>query len=219
MNPPVARRIQHFTSQLLSSSAITRYPNPEATMSTAIHTATTPEPGTQTFVIDSDHSDVGFSVRHMLSRTRGRFARFSGQIQLDREQPERSSIVFEVDPASIDTRQPDRDAHLKSGDFFDVERFPVVRFASQRISKLGIDRFRVEGTLDLRGILKPMTLEVTYHGVAKDPWGNERAGFATEAVINRKEFGMIWNAALDNGGLILGDDVTLAIDLETVRKS
>jgi len=188
-------------------------------MSTAIHTATTPEPGTQTFVIDPDHSDVGFSVRHMLSRTRGRFARFSGQIQLDREQPERSSIVFEVDPASIDTRQPDRDAHLKSGDFFDVERYPVVRFASQRISKIGVDRFRVEGTLDLRGILKPMTLEVTYHGVAKDPWGNERAGFATEAVINRKEFGMIWNAALDNGGLILGDDVTLAIDLETVRKS
>ena len=187
-------------------------------MSTAIHTPVT-APGTQTFVIDADHSDVGFSVRHMLSRTRGRFARFSGEIELDREQPERSSIAFDVDPASIDTRQPDRDAHLKSSDFFDVERFPAVRFTSNRISKLAGDRFRVEGTLDLRGILKPMALEVTYHGVAKDPWGNERAGFSTEAVINRKEFGMVWNAALDNGGLILGDDVTLAIDLETVRKS
>jgi polyisoprenoid-binding protein YceI len=188
-------------------------------MSTAIHTPATTGLDTQTFAIDTDHSDVGFSVRHMLSRTRGRFARFSGQIQLDREQPERSSIVFEVDPASIDTRQPDRDAHLKSGDFFDVEHFPVIRFASSRMTKLAADRFRVEGTLDLRGILKPMSLEVTYHGVAKDPWGNERAGFSTEAVINRKEFGMVWNAALDNGGLILGDDVTLAIDLETVRKS
>jgi len=187
-------------------------------MSTAIHTPVTGQE-IQTFAIDTDHSDVGFSVRHMLSRTRGRFARFSGQIQLDREQPERSSIVFEVDPASIDTRQPDRDAHLKSGDFFDIERFPVIRFASSRMTMLAADRFRVEGTLDLRGILKPMSLEVTYHGVAKDPWGNERAGFSTEAVINRKEFGMVWNAALDNGGLILGDDVTLAIDLETVRKS
>lgn len=189
-------------------------------MSTAIHTPiTAASQETQTFAIDADHSEVGFSVRHMLSRTRGRFARFSGQIQLDREQPERSSIAFEVDPASIDTRQPDRDAHLRSGDFFDVERFPVIRFTSGRITKLAADRFRVEGTLDLRGILKPMTLEVTYHGVAKDPWGNERAGFSTEAVINRKEFGMVWNAALDNGGVILGDDVTLAIDLETVRKS
>ena len=186
-------------------------------MSTAIHTPVTTQ-GTETFVIDTDHSDVGFSVRHMLSRTRGRFARFSGQIELDREQPERSSIAFEVDPASIDTRQPDRDAHLRSGDFFDVVRFPAVRFTSSRITRLAGDRFKVEGTLDLRGILKPMALEVTYHGVAKDPWGAERAGFSTEAVINRKEFGMVWNAALDNGGLILGDDVTLAIDLETVRE-
>ena len=87
------------------------------------------------------------------------------------------------------------------------------------MTKLAADRFRVEGTLDLRGILKPMSLEVTYHGVAKDPWGSERAGFSTSAVLNRKEFGMVWNAALDNGGVILGDDVTLTIDLETVRKS
>jgi len=187
-------------------------------MTTAIQTPITGQ-DTQTFAIDTDHSDVGFSVRHMLSRTRGRFARFSGQIELDREHPERSSIVFEVDPASIDTRQPDRDTHLKSGDFFDVERFPVVRFTSHSMTKIGTDRFRVGGTLELRGILKPMELEVTFHGVAKDPWGAERAGFSTQAVINRKEFGMVWNAALDNGGLILGDDVTLAIDLETVRKA
>ena len=173
----------------------------------------------ETFAIDTDHSEVGFSVRHMLSRTRGRFARFSGEIQLDREHPESSSVTFEVDASSIDTRQPDRDTHLRSGDFFDVERHPVVRFKSHRITKLEGEKFNVEGTLELRGILKPMTLEVGYHGVAKDPWGNERAGFSTSAVVNRKEFGMIWNAALDNGGFILGDDVTLTIDLETVRKS
>jgi polyisoprenoid-binding protein YceI len=174
---------------------------------------------TQSFAIDSDHSEVGFSVRHMLTRTRGRFAKFSGTIHLDREQPEHSSVLFEVDAASIDTRNGDRDAHLKSGDFFEVEKYPLVRFTSSNVTKLDEQRYRVDGTFELRGILKPMSLEVSYLGVAKDPWGNERAGFSTEATINRKEFGMIWNAALDNGGFILGDDVQVTIDLETVRKA
>jgi polyisoprenoid-binding protein YceI len=174
-------------------------------------------PTAETFVIDADHSEVGFSVRHLMSRTRGRFARFSGTIRLDRGQPERSSVVFEVDPASIDTRQADRDAHLRSGDFFDVEKHPVIRFTSSHLTKLDGERFRVAGTLELRGIRKEMALEVRYLGVARDPWGNERAGFSTEAVLNRKEFGMVWNAALDNGGVILGDDVILTIDLEMVR--
>ena len=186
-------------------------------MSTAIQNPVTTT--LETFAIDTDHSEVGFSVRHMLSRTRGRFARFSGEIQLDREHPENSSVAFEVDAASIDTRQPDRDTHLRSGDFFEVERYPVVRFKSHKVTKVSDEKYNVDGTLELRGILKPMTLEVGYHGVAKDPWGNDRAGFSTQAVVNRKEFGMIWNAALDNGGFILGDDVTLTIDLETLRKS
>jgi polyisoprenoid-binding protein YceI len=195
-------------------------PNLEAPMSTAIHTPIAPQgQTTETFSIDADHSDVTFSVRHLVARARGRFEKFSGQIELDREQPERSSLVFEVDAASIDTRQPDRDAHLRSPEFFDVERYPVVRFTSQRITKLSGDQYRVEGALELRGIVKPMALEVSYHGVAKDPWGNERTGFTTEAVINRKEFGMVWNAALDNGGVILGDDVKLTIELEAIRKS
>ncbi len=176
-------------------------------------------PVTETFVIDADHSEVGFQVRHLMSRARGRFARFSGEIQLDREQPERSSVTLEVDPASIDTRQADRDAHLRSADFFDVERYPVVRFTSRAISRVDDEHYSVEGVLELRGIMKPITLDVAYLGVGKDPWGNERAGFSTQVVLNRKEFGMVWNAALDNGGVILGDDVRLTIDLETVRKA
>lgn len=174
---------------------------------------------TQTFVIDPDHSEVGFSVRHLLSRTRGRFASFSGTIELDRQHPESSHIRFQVDPASIDTRQADRDAHLKSGDFFDVGRFPVIRFESTAIRALGGEKYAVDGVLSLRGIDKPLTLEARYFGVAKDPWGNERAGFSTEAVVDRKEFGMVWNAALDNGGFILGDEVTVSIDLETVAQA
>src|SRR5882762_1391015 len=102
-------------------------------------TTATVQPATETFVLDSDHSEVGFSVRHLISRTRGRFSRFSGRIDLDRATPERSSIVLEIDPASIDTRQPDRDTHLRSADFFDVERFPVVRFTSGQIARVAND--------------------------------------------------------------------------------
>lgn len=182
-------------------------------------TLATSTPALETFVIDADHSEVGFSVRHLMSRTRGRFARFSGEVRLDRARPERSSVTFEVDAASIDTRQADRDAHLRSGDFFDVERFPVVRFTSEQVEPLGSGAFRVDGVLELRGVRKSLSLEVAYLGVAKDPWGNDRAGFSTQAVVNRKEFGMVWNTTLDNGGLILGDEVTLTIDLETVRQA
>ena len=162
---------------------------------------------------------MGFSVRHLLSRTRGRFARFEGAIQLDRQHPEASQVRFEVDAASIDTRQPDRDTHLKSGDFFDVEKYPVIRFHSTRVRAQGGDRYQVEGELSLRGVTKTLTLDVRYLGVARDPWGGERAGFSTELVLDRKEFGMVWNAALDNGGFILGDEVTLTIDLETILKA
>lgn len=182
-------------------------------------TSTIAAPALETFAIDPDHSEVGFRVRHLLSQTRGRFSRFSGEVLLDRTAPERSRVTFEVDPASIDTRQADRDAHLRSADFFDVEHHPVVRFTSTQVRAAGEGRFHVDGTLELRGRQKPLTLTVHYLGVAKDPWGNERAGFATEAVVDRKEFGMVWNAALDNGGVILGDDVTLTIDLETIRKA
>src|SRR5260221_951861 len=127
------------------------------------------QPTTDTFVIDADHSEVGFSVRHLISRTRGRFGGFSGRIDLDRTTPEQSRIVFEVDPASIDTRQPDRDTHLRSADFFDSERFPVIRFTSREITRLGHDHFQVAGTLELRGLQRPVTLAVRYHGVARDP--------------------------------------------------
>jgi len=171
----------------------------------------------QSFQVDPIHSEVGFSVRHLLSRTRGRFGKFTGEIRLDRARPERSSVTFEVDPASIDTRQADRDAHLRSGDFFDAARFPVVRFTSTSMQPTGGEHYRVEGTLELRGVRKPLILDVAFHGVARDPQGGERAGFSTRASLDRKEFGMVWNAALDNGGFLLGDEVELTLDLETVR--
>lgn len=171
------------------------------------------------FVVDPDHSEVGFSVRHLLSRTRGRFAKFGGTIHLDRQRPESSRVEFSVDAASIDTRQPDRDAHLRSGDFFDVANHPVIRFESTSVRPLSGTRYQVEGTFSLRGVIKPLTLEVEYFGIAKDPRLGERAGFSTEIVLNRKDYGMIWNMALDNGGVILGEEVAVSIDLETIHKA
>ena len=180
-------------------------------------TAITSIPATSNWTVDKVHSSVGFSVKHMVVQTfRGTFEDYDAS--LNAAEDGSLKLTGTVKAASINVKDDNLKGHLLSPEFFDVERFPAVRFTSNRITKLAGDRFKVEGTLDLRGILKPMALEVTYHGVAKDPWGNDRAGFSTEAVINRKEFGMVWNAALDNGGVILGDDVTLAIDLEMVRK-
>jgi polyisoprenoid-binding protein YceI len=173
----------------------------------------------ETYGVDQVHSQVTFQVRHMLSRTRGRFTDFDGTIRLDRERPESSSVEFRVRAASIDTDNPQRDEHLRSGDFFDASRHPDVVFRSEQVKPVGKDRYDVTGTLSLRGIEKRIVLPVTFLGTAKDPWGNVRAGFATEAVVNRKEFGMVWNAALDNGGLLLGDEVTVTIELETVQQA
>jgi polyisoprenoid-binding protein YceI len=173
----------------------------------------------ETFLIDPDHSEVGFSVRHILSRFRGRFGSFHGTVKLNREHPEASSVEFVVDAASIDTRQKDRDAHVRSGDFLDAAKYPEIVFHSTRIQRVSDDRFDVIGQLTLRGLTRDLTLPVTFHGVARDPWGGERAGFSTEIELNRKEFGMVWNAALDAGGFVLGDQVRLTIDLETVRQA
>ena len=180
--------------------------------------STNTTPALETFVVDPDHSEVGFSVRHLLSRTRGHFGKFRGVVRLDREHPERLSAEFLVEAASIDTRQNDRDAHLRSGDFFDAEKHPEITFRSTHVERVSDDRFDVTGPFTLRGITRELTLPVTFHGVARDPWGGERAGFSTEIELNRKDFGMMWNAALDNGGFVLGDEVRVTIDLETVRQ-
>ena len=171
------------------------------------------------YEVDKDHSQVTFQVRHMLSRTRGRFSDFEGTVRLDPEHLESSSVDFRVWAASIDTGNAQRDEHLRSGDFFEAERYPQVIFRSERVERVAEDRYEVTGTLTLRGVEKRLVLPVTFLGSAKDPWGNVKAGFATEAVLNRKEFGMVWNAALESGGFLLGDEVSLTIELETTRQA
>jgi polyisoprenoid-binding protein YceI len=171
-----------------------------------------------TFAIDPGHSEVGFLVRHLVSQTRGRFNDFSGTVNLDPKNLTSSSVEFKIKAASIDTNVPDRDKHLRSADFFDAEKFPEITFKSKSIKATGKDAYNVTGTLTMHGVSKEVTLPVTYLGQAKDPWGNTRAGFETSTTLNRKDFGIVWNKAVDNGGVLLGDDVKVDINLETVKK-
>ena len=168
----------------------------------------------RTFQIDTAHSEVGFQVRHLLSKVRGRFTNFAGSITFDEAQPEQSSVEFTVQTASIDTNHPDRDTHLRSDDFFAVETFPTLTFTSTSIRHRSGQHYDVSGDLTIHGHAKTVVLAVEFLGKAKDPWGNEKLAFDLEVTINRKDFGLSWNAALEAGGFLLGDDVRITIALQ-----
>ena len=171
-----------------------------------------------TYSIDKTHSEVTFQVRHLVTKVRGHFTNFGGTLTFDEARPDQSSLVFSIDTASIDTGTPDRDAHLRSNDFFSVETHPQMTFTSSRVTKQGADLFDVEGTLTIRDVAKVVTLPVTYLGAAKDPWGNARVGFETDITINRKDFGLNWNAALEAGGFLVGDDVKISVSVQAIAQ-
>jgi polyisoprenoid-binding protein YceI len=177
--------------------------------------AVLPVHAAEVYTIDAGHSDVSFQVRHLVTQVRGKFSDYQGTIELDPAKLESSKVEFRIKAASIDTALPDRDKHLRSEDFFFVEKYPDIVFKSQQIKATGKDTYEVTGPLTLRGVTKTVTLPVTFLGKVRDPWGNDKAGFALETTINRKDYGIVWNAALDNGGVVLGDDVRIAINLET----
>lgn len=168
----------------------------------------------RTFAIDKTHSDVTFQVRHLITKVRGRFADFSGTIQFDAERPAAATAQFVIQAASIDTATPDRDAHLRSDDFFAVETFPTITFESSGITARGGDAFEVAGTLTMRGVSRPITIAATYLGGAVDPWGNQKIAFEGETTVNRKDFGLNWNAALETGGFLVGDDVKISLSIQ-----
>ena len=170
-----------------------------------------------TFTIDPAHSEVTFQIRHLVSQVRGRFDEFSGTVQMDAKNLPASSVEFQIKATSIDTNVPDRDKHLRSADFFDVEKYPEITFKSKSIKPAGKDAYNVTGTLTMHGVSKEVTLPVTYQGQATMR-GATRAGFATATTLDRKDYGIVWNKALDNGGALLGDDVKVEINLETVKK-
>jgi|SRR5438067_910081 len=172
-----------------------------------------------TWKIDPSHSSLGFSVRHMVvSKTRGRFTRWSGQIRFDPDDVHASSVEVEIDPASVDTSDAQRDEHLRSPDFFDVQKFPAASFRSSKVEDVGGNRYRVTGELTVHGVTLPVVLETTYEGSGKDPWGGERAGFIATASIDRKDYGLHWNKALETGGLLVGEKVDLILEVEAIKQ-
>ena len=167
----------------------------------------------QTYALDPAHSEVTFQVRHLITRVSGRFSSFAGTIDFHEAAPEQSSVSVTVQTASIDTNQADRDAHLRSDDFFSAERFPAMTFASRSIVPAG-GHFEVSGDLTIRDVTLPVVFPVTYLGKARDPWGNEKLAFESELTINRKDFGLTWNAALETGGVLVGEDVKISLSLQ-----
>ncbi|MBI5193877.1 MAG: polyisoprenoid-binding protein [Nitrospirae bacterium] len=167
--------------------------------------------------VDPDHSTVGFSVTHMtVSKTTGRFMDFTGFIDIDPDTVTVKSLEANIKTASVSTNHKKRDTHLKGPDFFDVKKYPTMTFKMKSYKKTG-DVYTVLGDLTLRGITKEITLVGNLNGVSKDPWGSTRAGFSASGKINRKDFGMVWNKVLDNGGLVVGDDVMITLDIEGIK--
>ena len=178
-------------------------------------TATAPAT-TRTFAIDKAHSEVTFQVRHLVTKVRGRFSDFSRKIEFDAEQPEKSSVAFTIDAASIDTSVADRDKHLRSGDFLDVEQFPKLRFKSGKIERVNAEHYKVHGSLTVRDVSRDVVLDVEYNGQAKDPWGNTRAALSAKTSINRPDFGLTWNQALEAGGVLVGEKVEIELEVQAV---
>lgn len=177
---------------------------------------TTATARTTEWTIDPVHSQVEFAVRHLMSKVKGHFSALEGSASIDEGDVSSSSVKVEIDAATIDTRNEDRDTHLRSADFFDVENHPAIRFRSKGIDASD-DDLQIAGDLTIRGETRPVTLEVEKLGSGIDPWGNERLGFHATTTVDRKEFGLTWNQALETGGFLVGDEVSITLDVQLVK--
>jgi polyisoprenoid-binding protein YceI len=178
------------------------------------------ERGTTRWSIDPSHTNVEFGVRHlMISTVKGRFRAVAGTVSLPSGDPVKAQIDVTIDVASIDTGVAQRDDHLRSPDFFDAARFPKLEFASRRVERTGTDTLRIVGDLTIRDVTREVPLQVHQLGTVRDPWGGERAGFTATARINRRDFGLSWNQALEAGGVLVGDDVAITLEVELVQQA
>ena len=169
--------------------------------------------------IDPAHSEAIFSVKHMMfSTVRGHFNVLSGHLHIDEEHPENSWVDAQVDAGSVDTRDEKCDGHLRSPDFFDAEHYPILTFKSTKVEKVGGNEYRVLGDLTMHGVTKPVVFKAEYNGQGKNPWGLQVAGLSAKSKVNRKDWGLNWNAALESGGVLVSEDVNIEIDLEAVQK-
>ncbi len=167
--------------------------------------------------VDLDHTSVSFKIKHLLSYVQGHFKDFKGTFEYDPEHPENSKVEATVQVASIDTNVEPRDKHLRSKDFFDVEQFPVMTFKSTKFTPESAEKGKLEGDLTIHGTIRPVVFDVEIHGVAKDPWGNVRSAFTATTKINRKDFGLGWNQALETGQLLVGEEVAITLEVEGIQ--
>ena len=171
------------------------------------------------FTIDASHSNIEFTIRHLVSKVKGQFKSFNGEISFDSKNPEASKISANIDVASLNTNQKNRDEHLLSDDFFAVKKNPTLSFVSTEIKSDGDSKYKMSGNLTLRGVTKPVIFGVEYLGEAKGPSGDQRIGFVATTKIHRKDFNINWNKTLDTGGVIIGDDVQIDINIEAAEKN
>jgi polyisoprenoid-binding protein YceI len=182
-------------------------------------TVATPTTLTGDYVVDPSHSRVGFAAKHaMVTTVRGGFTRYTAELHLDEENVANSSARVEIETASIETGNADRDTHLRNSDFLEVEKYPTITFVSTGAEQTGEDTFLVHGDLTIKGVTKPVSVTFEKTGAANDPWGNFRVGFEGKAVINRKDWGVNWNVALEAGGILVSEKVTLEFDIAAVRQ-
>ena len=170
--------------------------------------------------IDQDHSNVGFKVRHMMvSNVKGDFGKFAGSVDIDNKDVTKSKVSVAIETASVNTGVTKRDDHLKSADFFEVAKFPTMTFVSKKVVKAGKDKLKVTGALTLHGVTRDVVLDVEgLSSAAKDPWGNLRRGASASTRISRKDFGLVWNAALETGGVAVADEVLISLEIEMIKK-
>lgn len=181
-------------------------------------TAPTTATVTGTYAIDPTHSRIGFVARHaMVTKVRGSFDDFEGTGHFDADDPASSQLQLTIQAASIDTRNKDRDAHLRSNDFFNMETYPTITFVSTGVEAVGDEGYRVTGDLTIKGVTKSVTVDFEYTGSAVDPFGNHRLGFEGRSTVNRKDWGVNWNAALEAGGVLVSDKVSLEFDVSAIR--
>jgi polyisoprenoid-binding protein YceI len=171
------------------------------------------------WIIDSAHTEVNFTVRHMMiSNVRGQFQKVNGTVEFDEAHPANSKVGVQIEAASVNTKEEKRDAHLRSPDFFDAEKYPYLTFKSKRIEVKDANHTRLIGDLTIRDVTKEVSLDVEYNGSAKSPWGTTSAGFSAKTTIKRKEWNLNWNVALETGGWLVGDDININIELEIVKQ-